>query len=210
MKAESLIFDIDGTLWDSRALVAEGYNIQLRQEGLDHLCVTAEKLRPLFGKVMTEIADSILAEIPQTERYELMERCMERENRYLAENPCHIGYQGVKETLEALAKDYRLFLVSNAQKGYCELCMEKLEIGHLFDGHLCFGDTGTEKGLTIKRLMAEHHIRSAVYIGDTQGDLEATEVAGIPFVWAAYGFGEVKAAAKIDDIRQLPRVLKEL
>lgn len=210
MKAESLIFDIDGTLWDSRALVAEGYNIQLRQEGLDHLCVTAEKLRPLFGKVMTEIADSILAEIPQTERYKLMERCMERENRYLAENPCHIGYPGVKETLEALARDYRLFLVSNAQKGYCELCMEKLEIGHLFDGHLCFGDTGTEKGLTIKRLMAEHHIHSALYIGDTQGDLEATEVAGIPFVWAAYGFGNVKSAAKIDDIRQLPQVLKEL
>ena len=30
MKFESLIFDIDGTLWDSRALVAEGYNIQLK------------------------------------------------------------------------------------------------------------------------------------------------------------------------------------
>ena len=36
MKFESLIFDIDGTLWDSRALVAEGYNIQLKAEGLDH------------------------------------------------------------------------------------------------------------------------------------------------------------------------------
>ena len=32
MRAEALIFDIDGTLWDSRALVAEGYNIQLEQE----------------------------------------------------------------------------------------------------------------------------------------------------------------------------------
>ena len=31
---ESIIFDIDGTLWDSRALVAEGYNIQLRSEGM--------------------------------------------------------------------------------------------------------------------------------------------------------------------------------
>ena len=31
MNYESLIFDIDGTLWDSRALVAEGYNIQLEK-----------------------------------------------------------------------------------------------------------------------------------------------------------------------------------
>ena len=53
MNYESLIFDIDGTLWDSRALVAEGYNIQLKKEGLDHLFVDAETLRPLFGKVMT-------------------------------------------------------------------------------------------------------------------------------------------------------------
>ena len=64
MKAESLIFDIDGTLWDSRELVAQGYNIQLRREGYDHLCVTAEDFLPLFGKVMTEIADVIFAELP--------------------------------------------------------------------------------------------------------------------------------------------------
>ena len=50
---KSLIFDIDGTLWDSRQLVAEGYNLQLEKEGLRHLFVTAEDLRPLFGKVMT-------------------------------------------------------------------------------------------------------------------------------------------------------------
>lgn len=211
MKFESLIFDIDGTLWDSRALVAEGYNIQLRSEGLEHLCVTAEDLRPLFGKVMTEIADSILAEIPVSRRYDLMERCMETENRYLYENECNIGYVGVKETLEKLAEDHRLFIVSNAQKGYCELCMEKLGIAHLFSGHLCFGDTGTEKGLTIQKLMADHNITSAAYIGDTQGDLDATVVADIPFIWAAYGFGSPDSpVAKIDDIRQLPQVLEDM
>ena len=211
MKLESLIFDIDGTLWDSRALVAEGYNIQLCAEGYDHLCVTAEDLKPLFGKVMTEIADAILEEVPAAERYALMERCMETENRYLAENECRIGYAGVKETLEELAKSYRLFIVSNAQCGYPELCMEKLGIGHLIEGHLCFGDTGTEKGETIKHLMKKHNITDAAYIGDTQGDFEATVVADIPFIWAAYGFGSpAGAAGRITDIRQLPETIKAL
>ena len=211
MKLESLIFDIDGTLWDSRALVAEGYNIQLRAEGYDHLCVTAEDLKPLFGKVMTEIADAILEEVPAAERYALMERCMETENRYLAENECRIGYAGVKETLEELVKSYRLFIVSNAQCGYPELCMEKLGIGHLIEGHLCFGDTGTEKGQTILELMRRHNIQSAAYIGDTQGDFEATVVADIPFIWAAYGFGSpAGAAGRITDIRQLPATLGAL
>ena len=208
---ESVIFDIDGTLWDSRALVAEGYNIQLRSEGYDHLCVNAEVLRPLFGKVMTEIADAILAEIPVPERYALMERCMATENRYLEENECKIGYEGVKQTMEELAKTYRLFIVSNAQCGYPELCIEKLGLGEVIRGHLCFGDTGTEKGETILELMRRHDITDAVYIGDTQGDYEATQVANIPFIWAAYGFGSPEGAAgRITDIRQLPETLKAL
>ena len=211
MKFESLIFDIDGTLWDAPALVAEGYNIQLRKEGLSHLCVDEQTLRALFGRVMTEIADKIFPQIPVPERYELMDRCMETENRYLHENPCDIGYEGVKETLKKLAENYRLFIVSNAQKGYCELCMEKLGLTELFSGHLCFGDTGTEKGLTIQKLMADHNITSAAYIGDTQGDLEATVVAQIPFIWAAYGFGNPDGyAGKTDDIRQLPQVLEAM
>ena len=189
MTAESLIFDIDGTLWDSRALVAEGYNIQLRAEGMAHLCVTAEDLKPLFGKVMTEIADVIFASVPMSERYALMDRCMATENRYLHENPCRIGYPGIRETMEDLAKTHRLFIVSNSQRGYPELCIEKLGLGDLISGHLCFGDTGTEKGETIRRLMSRHEITDAVYIGDTQGDCDAAGTAGIPFVFAAYGFG---------------------
>ena len=207
MNCESLIFDIDGTLWDSRALVAEGFNIQLRAEGLDHLCIDAEVLRPLFGKVMTEIADAMLASIPAESRYDLMQRCMDTENRYLQENPCHIGYPGVRETMEQLAKKHRLFIVSNSQRGYPELCIEKLGLTPYITGHLCFGDTGTSKGRTIRTLMETHHIRDAVYIGDTQGDYAATVEAGIPFVWCSFGFGKPDhcdaKADKFEDLLKL-------
>lgn len=189
MNYESLIFDIDGTLWDSRALVAQGYNLQLEQEGLDHLKVDAEQLKSLFGKTMTEIADVLFASVSVPERYGLMERCMDRENRYLQENPCAIGYPQVKQTLEALGKKHRLFIVSNSQKGYPELCIQKLGLEGCIQAHLCFGDTGTSKGQTIRTLMEGYGITSCAYVGDTQGDYEATVEAGIDFIWAAYGFG---------------------
>ena len=204
MNYESLIFDIDGTLWDSRALVAEGYNIQLKSEGLDHLCVTAEDLKPLFGKVMTEIADAILATIPVEERYDLMDRCMKTENDYLFENECNIGYPKIKETMAELAKSHRLFIVSNAQCGYPELCIEKLGLGEYIQGHMCFGDTGTSKGKTIRTLMEKHNIENCIYIGDTQGDYEATVEAQIPFLWCAYGFGSPEGyEARIDAFEDL-------
>ena len=204
MHYESLIFDIDGTLWDSRQLVAEGYNLQLKDEGLEHLCVNAEQLRPLFGKVLKDIADILFASIDIDKRYDLMKRCMDRENRYLQENECRIGYPHVKETLEALAKQHRLFIVSKSEKGYPDLCMDKLGLRHLISGYLCFGDTGTSKGQTILRLMREHEISSCIYIGDTQGDLEACQEAGIPFIFAAYGLGQAESwDARIDSIEAL-------
>ena len=204
MNAESLIFDIDGTLWDSRALVAQGYNEQLAKEGREDLFVNSEIFLSLFGKVMTEIADVIFETIPVPQRYELMERCMDSEHRLLQRDPCHIGYPGVKETIQALAKNHRIFIVSNSQCGYPELCMDKLGLRTLIQDTLCFGDTGTEKGQTLLTLMKKHHITSCAYIGDTQGDYVATQVAGIPFVWAAYGFGTPEGFdAKADSFPQL-------
>ncbi|MBR3949409.1 MAG: HAD family hydrolase [Oscillospiraceae bacterium] len=204
MKIESLILDIDGTLWDSRALVAEGYNIQLRREGMGHLCITAEDLKPLFGKVMDDIADVILATVPAPKRYALMDRCMETENSYLRHHPCDIGYPGIRETIEKLAEKYRIFIVSNSQKGYPELCISKLGLDPWIRGHLCYGDTGTSKGQSIRILMEKYGITDCAYVGDTQGDYEATVEAGVPFIWASYGFGTPEGyAAKIDSFEEL-------
>jgi len=204
MNFESLIFDIDGTLWDSRAIVAEAYNTQLRKEGLGHLSVDVALLTTVFGRTNMEIANILFASLPEPERYPLLERCMEQENRNLYLNECRIGYPKVKETLEQLHRKHRLFIVSNSQIGYPQLCMDKLGLTYLFSGDLCFGQTMTSKGETIKRLMEEHNITSACYIGDTAGDLEASDFVGIPFVFCTYGFGKAdRYWKKIDRFEEL-------
>ena len=208
---KSLIFDIDGTLWDSRAIVAKGYNDYLLEIGRPDLQVDAEYLKTLFGKTMTEIADIMLDSIPAPERYDVMQGCMDREDEFLHQDPCDIAFPGVKETLEKLKEDYRLFIVSNAQCGYPELMMDKLGIRHLFEGWMCFGDTGLPKGDTIRILMERHGVTDAVYIGDTQGDLEASRRAGIPFIFCTFGFGSPEAYdAKIDAFTELPDILKAM
>ena len=194
MKYESIIFDIDGTLWDSRALIAEGYNIQLRKEGLHHLQTNADVLLQLFGRTMSDIADNLFPEFTPEERYALMDRCIASEDAYLESHPCDtIAYPDIKSTMEALAKNHRLFIVSNGQKGYPQLAARKLKVDHLISGYLSYGDTGTEKGETIRILMKDHNITDAVYVGDTQGDYLATVDAGIDFIWADYGFGKPDA-----------------
>ena len=200
---ESLIFDVDGTLWDAVALVAEGWNDGLQSMGFAPHC-TEQSIRPLFGKTMTEIAQVVVPGVPQEQAMEVMDRCMDGEMARLRRDPCHIFYPGVKETLTELHKTHRLFIVSNSQQGYPELCISKLGLTGCITGHLCFGDTGTSKGKTIRTLMEKYNITSCAYIGDTQGDYEATVEAGVPFLWASYGFGTPAGyAGKIDSFEEL-------
>ena len=159
---------------------------------------------------MTEIADVMLSSIERPERYEVLAACMAEEHRFLEKDPCRIAFPGVVETLETLREDHRLFIVSNAQRGYPELMMDKLGIRHLFEGWLCFGDTGTHKGETIRILMERYGIARAVYIGDTQGDLEASRYAGIPFVFCRFGFGAPEEFdAAIGSFPELVNILEE-
>ena len=206
MVYESIIFDVDGTLWDSRALLAGAYNEQLQQEGIKGLYVTPEILRPLFGKTMTKLADGLFGDlVPAPERYGLMDRCIVRMDQHLEKyaDP-GIGYPDIRATLEQLAKKHRLFIVSNGQKGYAQLAAKKLQIDDLMTGYLSFGDTGTSKGKTLIKLMEQHSIHTAAYVGDTQGDLEACEEAEIPFIWSSFGFGQPERwDARIDRFSDL-------
>ena len=185
--------------------MAEGYNRQLQKEGMGHLQISVDTLKSLFGKPLPEIGRLLFTEIPDMkEREALIYRCTESQDRYLKENPCNVGYPETLETIQVLSKSHRLFIVSNSEQGYPELCMEKLGLTPYISGHLCYGDTHTPKGQTIRKLMETYDIKSAAYIGDTQGDYEATLEAGIPFLFAAYGFGQPEGwTAKIEKISDL-------
>ena len=204
MEANALIFDIDGTLWDSTAIVARGYNDYLAEIGHRELSVTPSQLKKLFGRTMTEIADLLFPQFPEEARYAMMGGCMDREHVFLEADPCDVAYPGVVRPLKRLAENHDLYIVSNSQKGYPDLLIQKLGIETLIRGHLCYGDTGASKGKTIRTLMERYGIGSAAYIGDTQGALEATREAGIPFVFCRYGFGNPEHwDAVIDSFEEL-------
>ena len=59
-----------------------------------------------------------------------------------------------------------------------------------------------------------NHLDKGVYVGDIQGDYDATRLAGLPFIHAAYGFGTIDAEVpRIHSLEELievtPQVLGE-
>ena len=94
------------------------------------------------------------------------------------------------DTIKKLSEKYKVCIVSNCQSGYIELTSKALGIEAYITDSECPGNTGLSKGENCKLLMERNGFKEAVYVGDTQGDLEACEFAGIPFVYCAYGFGQ--------------------
>lgn len=92
------------------------------------------------------------------------------------------------KTLQILSAQYPLYIVSNSQCGYIELFLEKTGFAKYFQGHLCNGDTGLDKGSNIRQIADQNGLKDPVYVGDTMGDFEACRKAGVPFVLAEYGF----------------------
>lgn len=209
MKKKAIIFDLDGTLWDSAQAVVDSWNEKITYFPDIDYYITMEQMYGYMGKTMEEIGLSFFNTVSRERALELLKICMDYENLYIEEHG-GILFDGLEETLAALKEEYFLAIVSNCQEGYIEAFLKYHKLEKYFDDTENYGRTKRCKGDNI-RLLVERNNLDAVYVGDTMGDYDATMQAGLPFIHAAYGFGTVpEGTAKINDIRELPEKVKEI
>ncbi|MBQ6133282.1 MAG: HAD family hydrolase [Lachnospiraceae bacterium] len=209
IKTDGIILDIDGTLWDSTCLVAKAYKKSFNAHGIDEKRVSPDKLKGLFGRPMDEIFDELLSDIPEDIRRDAQMKAISLEDGILLNDPCDIFFPGVTETIKTLSEKKRLFIVSNCQKGYIELVMEKGKFKDFITDFECFGNNGLTKAENIRLVIKRNELKSPVYVGDTEGDRLSCKEAGIPFIFASYGFGSpLYFDEKIDSFTDLALILE--
>lgn len=195
MDIKHIIFDLDGTLWNTTELSAMAYNRALQKDGRSALHITPDVIKQEFGKTISTIADELFPEFDKDTRNELMDQCDCFNTACLDEADCDMLYPGVRETLEQLSQYCRLYIVSNCQSGYIEMFLKKYGLEPYITDMECFGNNGKNKAENISLLMERNGIQKAVYVGDTAGDYDSATMAGIPFIFASYGYGKIKQSA---------------
>ena len=207
-----LIFDMDGTLWDSAENIAVAWSsVMARVPNPDRREVSAEEIHSIMGLTMTDIAQRLFPASDAVLRKAIMEECMEVENRYLEEHG-GILYENLENTFQKLRRDnWPLYIVSNCQSGYIEAFLDHYGFGKYFDDIDCFGNTGLPKSGTIRLLADRCQLDNFYYIGDIQADCDAALAAGGKFIHASYGFGTVRETVPtLEKFSDLPELLKQL
>lgn len=209
MMKKGIIFDMDGTLWDSAKQVAESWNVVLEKEYPEvSVRITKEDMYRVMGKTMDVIADLLFPDEEKKKRGEILEACGRYENKYLKEHGGQL-YPNVEKTFQELQKEYDLYIVSNCQKGYIEAFLDYYHLGQYIKDKECYGNTDLKKGDNIKLVVERNEIKEAVYVGDIQGDYDSSKEAGIKFIHAAYGFGTIdEKVPEIKAFEELPEVVK--
>ena len=207
-KYDSIIFDLDGTLWDSTGVVAEAWQAAKEQVDFINEDITAEMVKGITGMTYKAIFEKLFPYIDDTKREEYKSFAAKYELEILHTKGGQL-YPQLEETLKYLSASYRLFIVSNCQSGYIEVFFKTSGLEKYFQGHQCYGTKNMPKADNIKDIVNDHGLKVPVYVGDTMGDYSAAVGAGVRFIFAAYGFGKVDEdqVATLEQVSDLVELL---
>ncbi len=211
MKDTLLLFDLDGTLWDSAPAVADAWNEVFRRECPGLKPLTVDDIHNVMGMTMKEISLALYPDADMPRRAEIFDICCRYEVEYLYTH-CGTLYPDFRPVMESLkAEGYELAVVSNCQEGYVKAFLTSSGAADLFLDYEEWERTGLAKGENIRLVMERNGYTKGVYIGDTKKDREAALLARVPFIHAAYGFGTVDSPdGIIHSLSDLPAEISRL
>lgn len=206
---DGILFDLDGTLWDSTPQLTDCWNEAIVLHGSPRPPLTVEEVRSTMGLLLGDIAQKLLPHCPLEVQAAVIEECVRMELPYLAKHGGAL-FPNEIETLTALKARCPLFVVSNCEDGYIESFYEGTGLGHFFTDRECAGRTGKPKSDNIALVVARHGLKNPVYIGDTPLDHSSSVKAGVPFLHAAYGFGRVENVPAAHSFSEIPAILEAM
>jgi phosphoglycolate phosphatase len=208
-----IVFDLDGTLIDSARDLAESIGELLESYGapplpLSEVVTMVGEGAPML--VRRAMLQANIAALPD----EALTRFMRIYDRRLMDHT--VPYDGVKEALGIVLRRGPLAVLTNKPLGPSIGILEALGLRGFFSkvigGDSEHGRKPDPTGLLSLQSLAEGE--PLVMIGDSPVDWKVAEAAGVPFVFARYGFGASKFGSMpphtiytVDHARELDAVL---
>ena len=206
-----VLFDLDGTLVDSAADIAEAVNRTLDELG--HPRQPEALVRSWIGLGTRVLMEGALQHVGSpTPVDEVLPRLMRHYGDCLLLQARL--YPGTVETLDALHADgVAMAICTNKPERYVRPLLEAMGIAHRFDG-IVGGDTLAERkphAMPLLHLAAQHgrNVDECLMVGDSEADAAAAHAAGMDLVLLRHGYPRdfdlerAGAVAVLDDLAGL-------
>ncbi len=191
-KFDSVIFNLDGTLWDTSTACALAWNNVIRYNKISYRTITAEDVRVVSGMPHELCIRETFKGLPEEMIQKIFIETIAEDTRVIRQLGGQL-YPGVREGLEELAGHVDLCIISNCQSGYIENFLEFFEFETLFKDFECWGNTRKSKDENLKLLIQRNNLQNPLTAGDAEGGRKAAHTCGIPFAYMEYGFGTCSA-----------------
>ncbi len=184
---DSIIFDMDGTLWNATESYAKIWNATCNSFGVE-AAFSGGDLVHYMGMSLEQIMMNLLGDELPVSNDVFLTRLGEYENMMMP-SLGGVLYPGVKECLEKLHGKFRLFMLSNCSPRGLRNFVNFTGTAHLFEGLLTQGERPVEKCDNLLYMVSEYSLKHPTYVGDTQADCDQCHAASLPFTYATWGFG---------------------
>ncbi|AEA34171.1 HAD family hydrolase [Hippea maritima] len=209
-----VLFDLDGTLIDSRLDLANSINAALIEFSLEPL--PNEKIYSFVGNGVRRLVEDCLKEEGRVDLFDsVMNFFFAHYYDHLLDNT--ILYDGVLEVLENLKrKNTDMFIITNKSFIFTKRVIEGLKINFYFKDVICGDSLPFRKPhpQPILLLKDKYNLKfdSGIMVGDSENDIEAAKSAKVSIGWAAYGFRnkDILEKYRVDFILNKPLELLSL
>lgn len=217
-KPEAVIFDMDGTLFETDTLLVPVHQRvfeTLREEKLyEQETPPVERLLSCLGMVLEDIWRQVMPDSSEAARKRADDLLLQYELEGLVLGEGEL-YPYVEQTLQKLKeRGVKLFVASNGLEEYVKGVARYKGITELFDGIYSAGEYATvSKVDLVARLLQDHSIQTAWMVGDRSSDVEAGKENGLQAIGCAYAsYGRAAeldgADVLISDFRELIHLLE--
>jgi phosphoglycolate phosphatase len=201
---EAMIFDLDGTLFQTETVLIPAYNQlydQLRAEKLyDGETPDISLILGSLGMLLTDIWIRVMPNASLAARERANELLLQYQLEELTNKVGEL-YPEVLETLTNLhRRGIRLFVASNGLEGYVKGVIVAKGLDSLFEALYSAGEFQTQSKVELVRmLLDEYELESAWMVGDRSSDVEAGKGNNLFVVGCSYAdFGHSKELDEAD------------
>lgn len=189
VKIDSILFDMDGTLWNAVDSYTKAWNEYFASKK-NGKTISNNLLSSLMGEEEELVLSQILPHLEKYERTILYKKIIIPLIYKVVESDGGQLYDGVLNGLTQLSEKYKLFIVSNCPERLIECFIRHAGIEDLITDSLAYGQNHRPKSENMLLLKKKYSLAHSVYVGDTDSDRIQCEKANIPFFYMDYGFGK--------------------